>query len=67
VVIEILDPIPTAGLTFEDRHGLKEQVRKALVEALRPEDGGLADRRDLGSFAGHALGVRVAAVEEMRP
>jgi 1-acyl-sn-glycerol-3-phosphate acyltransferase len=67
VVVEILDPIPTAGLTLEDRHRLKEQVRKALVEALRPQDGGLADRRDLGSFAGHAVGVRVATMEEMRP
>lgn len=60
VVVEILDPIPTAGLGFEDRHGLKERVRGALVEALRPEDGGVADRRDLGSFAGHARGVRLA-------
>ena len=47
VVVEILDPIPTAGLTFEDRHRLKEQVHEALVQALRPEDGGVADRRDL--------------------
>jgi 1-acyl-sn-glycerol-3-phosphate acyltransferase len=60
VVVEILDPIPTAGLGFEDRHHLKEQVRRALVEALRPEDGGVADRRDLGSFAGHARGVHIA-------
>jgi 1-acyl-sn-glycerol-3-phosphate acyltransferase len=59
LVVEILDPIPTAGLGFEDRHRLKERVRRALVEALRPEDGGIADRRDLGSFAGHARGVRV--------
>ena len=58
VVVEILDPIPTAGLAFEDRHRLKEQVHEALVQALRPEDGGVADRRDLGSFAGHAFGVR---------
>ena len=61
VVVEVLDPIPTAGLTFEDRHRLKEQVHKALVQALRPEDGGVADRRDLGSFAGHAFGVRGAS------
>jgi 1-acyl-sn-glycerol-3-phosphate acyltransferase len=58
VVVEILDPIPTAGLTLDDRHALKERVRQALVAALRPEDGGLADRSDLGSFAGHAFGVR---------
>jgi 1-acyl-sn-glycerol-3-phosphate acyltransferase len=57
VVVEILDPISTAGLTYEDRHRLKEQVREALLQALRPEDGGVADRRDLGSFAGHAFGV----------
>jgi 1-acyl-sn-glycerol-3-phosphate acyltransferase len=62
VVVEILRPIPTAGLTFEDRHRLKEQVRTALIEALRPEDGGVGDRRDLGSFAGHAFGVHVADV-----
>ncbi len=60
VVVEILNPIPTAGLTFEDRHALKEQVLKALVQALRPEDGGIADRRELGSFAGHAFGVHAA-------
>jgi hypothetical protein len=59
VVVEILDPVPTAGLGFEDRHRLKDQVRRALVEALRPEDGGVADRRDLGAFAGHVRGVRV--------
>jgi 1-acyl-sn-glycerol-3-phosphate acyltransferase len=61
VVVEVLDPIPTAGLGFEDRHRLKEQVREALVGALRPDDGGVAERRDLGSFEGHAFGVRVAA------
>jgi 1-acyl-sn-glycerol-3-phosphate acyltransferase len=58
VVVEILEPIPTAGLGFEDRHRLKEQVHGTLVQALRPDDGGIADRRDLGSFAGHAFGVR---------
>jgi 1-acyl-sn-glycerol-3-phosphate acyltransferase len=61
VVVEILDPIPTAGLDFEARHHLKERVRAALVDALRPEDGGVADRTDLGSFAGHAHGVRAVA------
>lgn len=60
VLVEILDPIPTAGLRYDDRHRLKEQVRTALLQALRPEDGGVADRRDLGSFAGHAFGVRAA-------
>jgi 1-acyl-sn-glycerol-3-phosphate acyltransferase len=62
VVVEILDPIPTAGLGFEDRQRLKEQVRGTLLGALRPEDGGVADRGELGSFAGHAFGVRPAEV-----
>ena len=62
VVVEILDPIPTAGLRFEDRHQLKDRARDALLRALRPEDGGVADRRDLGSFAGHAFGVETAAL-----
>jgi 1-acyl-sn-glycerol-3-phosphate acyltransferase len=66
VVVEVLEPIPTAGLGFEDRHRLKEQVHKALVESLRPEDGGVADRRDLGSFAGHAFGVRAAPTRPTR-
>jgi hypothetical protein len=57
VVVEVLDPIQTAGLGFEDRQHLKERVRRALVDALRPEDGGVADRGDLGSFAGYAFGV----------
>jgi 1-acyl-sn-glycerol-3-phosphate acyltransferase len=60
VVVEILDPMPTAGLVFEDRSHLKDQVRKTLVEALRPQDGGLAARKDLGAFKGPAFGVRIA-------
>lgn len=59
VVVEILDPIPTAGLVFGDRSHLKDQVRKMLLEALRVSDGGVADRKDLGPFKGHALGVKV--------
>ena len=59
VVVEILDPISTAGMTTEDRNHLKEQVRKTLIEALRPSDGGVAERKDLGSFRGHAFGVKV--------
>jgi 1-acyl-sn-glycerol-3-phosphate acyltransferase len=62
VVVEVLDPIPTGGLGFEDRHRVKEQARAALLAALRPEDGGVAERRDLGSFAGHAFGVHAADV-----
>ena len=34
----------------------------AHVMALRPGDGGVADRRDVGSFAGHAFGVQAAPV-----
>ena len=62
IVVEILRPIPTAGLTFEDRDRLKERVRAALLEALRPQDGGVADRRDLDFLAGHAFGVHAATV-----
>lgn len=52
VVVEILEPIPTAGLRYEDRHALQERARTALLAALRPEDGGTADRHDLGVVAG---------------
>jgi hypothetical protein len=41
---------------------VSERVREALLQALRPEDGGVADRRDLGSFAGHAFGVHAEHV-----
>jgi 1-acyl-sn-glycerol-3-phosphate acyltransferase len=58
VVVEILEPVPTQGLTHDDRGELKDRVRMTLVEALRPIDGGVAERRDLGSFRGHAFGVR---------
>lgn len=60
IVVEILPPVPTTGLTIEDRHHVKEQVRDTLLEALRPEDGGVADRGDLGSFSGQAFGVHIA-------
>jgi 1-acyl-sn-glycerol-3-phosphate acyltransferase len=59
VVVEILDPIPTAGLTIDDRNAIKDNARKTLIEALRPNDGGVAERKDLGSFRGRALGVKV--------
>lgn len=58
VVVEILEPVETAGLGADDRNHLKDQVHKALVEALRPEDGGVAQRRDLGSFRRRSFGVR---------
>jgi 1-acyl-sn-glycerol-3-phosphate acyltransferase len=59
VVVEVLDPIPTSSMTIDDRNHLKEQVRKTLIEALRPVDGGVAERKDLGSFRGRALGVKL--------
>ena len=43
VVVEILDPIPTAGLAFEDRHQLKEQVRAGVGPGAPP--GGRRSRR----------------------
>jgi hypothetical protein len=46
-------------MTIDDRNHLKEQVRKTLIEALRPVDGGVAERKDLGSFRGRALGVKL--------
>lgn len=61
VVVEILDPIPTAGSTLDDRNEIKDHARKTLIEALRPGDGGVAERKDLGSFRGRALGVRTRA------
>lgn len=57
--MEVLDPIPTTGLTFEDRDDIKDTARKMLIEALRPVDGGVADRRDLGRFRGPAFGVKI--------
>jgi 1-acyl-sn-glycerol-3-phosphate acyltransferase len=50
VVVEILDPVPTVGLGVDDRDAVKERVRAALVGALRPADGGAAERPDLGPF-----------------
>ena len=67
VVVEMLRPIPTVSLTLEDRHRLKDQVRAALVEALRSEDGGVGDRRDFGSFTGHAFGVHAGNMASGTP
>jgi 1-acyl-sn-glycerol-3-phosphate acyltransferase len=58
VVVEILDPISTEGASLDDRKTLRDQAAKALTEALRPEDGGVARRTDLGSFRKRAFGVR---------
>jgi 1-acyl-sn-glycerol-3-phosphate acyltransferase len=60
VVVEILDPISVEGLGPDDRGPLKDRTQKAVTEALRPDDGGVASRPDLGAFRGHALGVRVS-------
>jgi 1-acyl-sn-glycerol-3-phosphate acyltransferase len=35
VTIELLDPVPTKGLNLEDRGALRDQVRGAVVGALR--------------------------------
>lgn len=64
IVVELLAPIPTAGLTIQDYPRLRAQVRAALIEALRPEDGGCADRSDLG-FA--PLPPRPDASAELQP
>ena len=50
VVVEVLDPIETHGLAVEDRARLATEVRTALVDVLRPCDGGSAERLDLGPF-----------------
>ena len=60
IVIEVLPPIPTAGMTIQDYPRLREQVRTVLLQALRPEDGGYADRSDLG-FARSAAPARANA------
>ena len=57
IVVEVLDPLPTDGMTDDDRTWLKERARKAISEALRPEDGGVAARADLGGFGRRAIGV----------
>jgi 1-acyl-sn-glycerol-3-phosphate acyltransferase len=35
VYVHTLEPIPTAGLTYEDRDGLAETVRKRMADCLR--------------------------------
>ena len=52
VVVEALEPIGTLGLGVEDRAQLAAAVRAALVNALRPCDGGSAGRADLGRVLG---------------
>jgi 1-acyl-sn-glycerol-3-phosphate acyltransferase len=44
VSIDILEPIATEGLTFEDRNAVKGQVYTRLADALRPTYGVLLDR-----------------------
>jgi 1-acyl-sn-glycerol-3-phosphate acyltransferase len=51
VVVEVLEPIETKSLHDpEDRPGLTRRTRDALLAALRPRDGGAAEREDLGPF-----------------
>jgi 1-acyl-sn-glycerol-3-phosphate acyltransferase len=37
--IHVLDPVPTAGLTYEDRDELAERVHAAMRTALREKYG----------------------------
>jgi 1-acyl-sn-glycerol-3-phosphate acyltransferase len=66
IVVELLTPIPTVGLTIEDYPKLREQVRAVLSNALRPEDGGCADRSDLG-FAPPTASERTGSSVEAQP
>lgn len=66
IVFELLPPIPTAGLTVEDYPKLRDQVRAALINALRPQDGGCADRSDLG-FDPPAASERTRSGVEVQP
>jgi 1-acyl-sn-glycerol-3-phosphate acyltransferase len=50
VVVEVLDPVETRGCSLQDRDRLSARVRAALEGALRPGDGGTAERPDLGPF-----------------
>ena len=50
VVVEVLDPIETGTLGVDDRARLAAETRAALERALRPCDGGSAERTDLGAF-----------------
>lgn len=66
IVVELLPPIPTVGLTIEDYPKLREQVRAVLIKALRPQDGGCADRSDLG-FAPPTDSERTRSSVEVQP
>src|SRR5262249_33428379 len=50
VVVEVPGPIETRGYGEDARDLLSAEVRKALEGALRPCDGGSADRSELGPF-----------------
>jgi 1-acyl-sn-glycerol-3-phosphate acyltransferase len=50
VVVEVLDPIETGTLGVDDRARLAAETRATLERALRPCDGGAAERADLGPF-----------------
>jgi 1-acyl-sn-glycerol-3-phosphate acyltransferase len=39
VHVHLLDPIPTAGLTYDDRNALADQVRERMAECLRTHYG----------------------------
>ncbi|MHB1911982.1 MAG: lysophospholipid acyltransferase family protein, partial [Acidimicrobiales bacterium] len=40
VTVEVLDPIPVSGLGLGERKALREATRRAILDALGPEDGG---------------------------
>jgi len=50
VVVEVLAPLETRGYGEDARDLLSAEARKALEGALRPCDGGSAERSDLGPF-----------------
>jgi len=50
VVVEVLAPIETRGYGEDARDRVSAEARKALEGALRPCDGGSAERSDLGPF-----------------
>jgi 1-acyl-sn-glycerol-3-phosphate acyltransferase len=51
IVVEILDPIATAGLTSDDRRAVRDRSHSAIRRVLRPCDGGNADGVNLAQSA----------------
>jgi 1-acyl-sn-glycerol-3-phosphate acyltransferase len=38
ITVRFLEPIPTAGMTYEDRNRLIDEARRVIEENLAPED-----------------------------